>query len=418
MFLFWIICTLFLVVALVFVVLPLLRANVSHNAIERDGANLEIIRDQLAEIDSDLSNGLLTQEMHAQGKGELQSRLLDEVGDKQIQSTMLVRNSSKILALALSVLLPLAVVGVYWKVGNRHALLQQNKSANVDMSGDVQAPVSINALEEMVSNKPQDPNPLVMLARSYSDLGRFADAAVAYEKLTKLVPDESQLWADYADALAMSAGRKLMGPPAKLIEKALALDPNNFKALALTGSVAMERGDFAAAASSWEKLLSLIPKDDQNVKDIEGGIQQARVLLAQKSGVKMPVQATQVGDRSESAQAGKEAISGTVTLSNAFKAHVSPEDTVFVLVRAAEGPKMPLAIVRKQVKDLPIKFSLDDNAAMSPQMKVSNFEQVVVIARVSKSGNAMTQPGDIQGMSNVIKPGTSGLKLSIDKVLQ
>lgn len=418
MFLFWIICTLFLVVALVFVVLPLLRANVSHNAIERDGANLEIIRDQLAEIDSDLSNGLLTQEMHAQGKGELQSRLLDEVGDKQIQSTMLVRNSSKILALALSVLLPLAVVGVYWKVGNRHALLQQNKSANVDMSGDVQAPVSINALEEMVSNKPQDPNPLVMLARSYSDLGRFVDAAVAYEKLTKLVPDESQLWADYADALAMSAGRKLMGPPAKLIEKALALDPNNFKALALTGSVAMERGDFAAAASSWEKLLTLIPKDDQNVKDIEGGIQQARVLLAQKSGVKMPVQATQVGDRSESAQAGKEAISGTVTLSNAFKAHVSPEDTVFVLVRAAEGPKMPLAIVRKQVKDLPIKFSLDDNAAMSPQMKVSNFEQVVVIARVSKSGNAMTQPGDIQGMSNVIKPGTSGLKLSIDKVLQ
>lgn len=115
---------------------------------------------------------------------------------------------------------------------------------------------------------------------------------------------------------------------------------------------------------------------------------------------------------------GNEHISGTVTLSSALNGQVSPTDTVFVLARAAQGPKMPLAVMRKQVKDLPLQFSLDDSMAMSPQMKLSNFDQVVVVVRVSKSGNAMPQQGDLQGMSAPIKPGSSGLKISIDTVVQ
>ena len=113
--------------------------------------------------------------------------------------------------------------------------------------------------------------------------------------------------------------------------------------------------------------------------------------------------------------AGKERITGTVTLSDALKSKADPNDTLFVLARAAQGPKMPLAILRKQVKDLPLSFSLDDSMAMSPQMKMSNFDQVVVVARVSKSGNAMPQPGDLQGMSKPLALGSTGIKVDIDQ---
>jgi cytochrome c-type biogenesis protein CcmH len=415
---FWIICALLLVIALLFIVLPLWRGNLKGNVVQRDSANVEIFRDQIAEMDADLRNGLLTQEMYEQGKRELQSRLLDEVGEVKSVNSVAMRNPLKVLALVLSVVLPVTAVGLYWKVGNRHALLQQESIVSAEGFGGVQSASALKALEEKVAGKPDDPESLLQLARSYSELERFSDAAQTYDKLTRLVPNEAQLWADYADVMAMASGKTLVGPPTKLLDKALELDPDNFKALALSGSAAMERGDYTGTVRYWEKLLKMIPKEDENAKIVASGIQQARVLMAQKNGGKSPVPTRQApaAEQAQAVQGGKEGITGTVVLSDALKAQASPNDTVFVLVRAAQGPKMPLAIVRKQVKDLPLKFTLDDSTSMSPQMKVSNFDQVVVIARVSKSGNAMTQPGDLQGMSATVKPGTTGLKISIDKV--
>ena len=416
MMIFWIICALLLVVALLFVALPLWRSGLKNSAVQRDSANLEIFRDQIAEMDADLNNGLLTQEMHEQGKRELQSRLLDEVGEAASVDAPALRNPLKVLALSLSVALPLTVVGVYWMVGTPDALQQYDRIVDVEGFDRVRSDASLKALEQELVAKPDDAESLLLLARVYSDRERFADAAEAYDKLTRLIPKEAQLWADYADVLAMASGKTLVGAPTKLLNKALLLDPNNFKALALSGSAAMERGDYAATVSYWEKLLHMIPKEDENARIVESGIQQARVLLAQKDGGKAPAKA-QRKPGTDSVQAGPESITGTVVLSSALKAQASPDDTVFVLVRAAEGPKMPLAIVRKQVKDLPLQFTLDDSTAMSPQMKVSSFDRVVVIARVSKSGNAMTQSGDLQGSSAIIKPGSKGLKLNIDTII-
>lgn len=401
-----------LIVALLFVVLPLWRSNIKSNAVQRDNANLEIFRDQITEMDTDLRNGLLSQEMYEQGKRELQSRLLHEVGESKSRDTVPARNPLKILAIVLSVLLPVTAIVVYDKVGSRHSLLQQDKFANVE--------ISIATLEEKAGASPDDAENLLQLARSYSDLERYADAAQTYDKLTRLLPNEAQLWADYADVLAMASGKTLRGNPTNLLNKALALNPDNFKALALAGSAAMERGDYAATVMYWEKLLKMIPKDDENAKIVEDGIQQARAQIAQAKGGNWSAQKKSNESNSKSlvVQSGKEAISGTVALSESLKSRANPDDTVFVLVRAAEGSKMPLAIVRKQVKDLPFNFTLDDTTSMSPQMRVSNFQQVVVIARVSKSGNAMPQPGDLQGSSSVIKPGTQGLKVNIDKMAQ
>lgn len=118
------------------------------------------------------------------------------------------------------------------------------------------------------------------------------------------------------------------------------------------------------------------------------------------------------------AYAAPASVSGKISLSPALVGKASPTDTVFILARAAQGPRMPLAVFRKQVKDLPLEFTLDDSMAMQPQMKISSFDQVVVAARVSKSGGAMSQPGDFEGVSAAVKPGAKGLNIVIDTIVK
>jgi len=411
---FWIISALLIFVALLFVVIPLWRSQSTSNAVLRNAANLEILRDQIAEMDADLRNGLLTQELYEQGKRELQARLLEEVKEEPSMIAG-VRSPLKLLAISLAVLLPLTSVFMYWQVGNPKSLSPQASLASMSGSGMTNSTDSLKALEEKVAKNPKDGESLVLLARSYGEAERYADAAKAYEKLTQFVTDEAWIWADYADVLAMAHGQSLVGPPTKLIEKALALEPNHTKALALAGSAAMERGDYVAAIRYWNRLLKGLSPDGEDAQMIQGGIQQARELLAQSKGGKAPA-AQDVGS-SQSVAPGKERISGVVSLSAALKSKADPSDTVFILARATHGPRMPLAIVRKQVQDLPIRFSLDDSMAMRPQMKLSNFDEVEVVARISKSGNAMPQPGDMQGISEPIKPGVNGLKISIDQMM-
>jgi len=236
------------------------------------------------------------------------------------------------------------------------------------------------------------------------------------------VPNEAQLWTDYADAKAMSNGQSLLGEPTKYLNKALELDANNTTALALAGSAGMERGDYVAAITDWQKLLSLLPPDYPDVQMIRDGINQAREFLAQQKGgkeqlAKLPSLAAPDLKAPVKAVANPAlAITGKVSLSPALLAKASPTDFVFILARAAEGPKMPLAVIRKQVKDLPMEFTLDDSMAMQPQMKLSGFDKVVVLARVSKTGTPMSQPGDLEGTAGIVKPGSKGLNITIDTV--
>ena len=413
---FWIICALLLVVALLFIVLPLLRNTAQNTEVVRDAANLEIYRDQLAEMDADLGNGLLTQELYEQGKRELQARMLEEVKSTGSNGGQR-RNPLKVLALVLVLLVPLGSVGLYMKLGNLNVFLPQDKEMSAEGFGTVLSPEAIKKLQDEVTRQPNDPNKWLLLARSLVQLERYPEAVRAYATLTQMVPNEAQLWADYADALAMTQGQSLMGRPTQLLDRALALDPNNAKALALGGSAAMERGDYPTAIQNWEDLLKQIPnKNSQEAKMVAAGISQAKVFLAQVKSGKAPMMAAPPMQQSKPAVApGKERITGTVTLSSAMKGKAAPDDTVFILARAENGPPMPLAVLRKQVRDLPLKFSLDDSMAMAPQMKLSNFDKVVVIARISKSGNAMPQAGDLQGMSAPLKPGKTGLKIDIDQ---
>ncbi|MDP1646243.1 MAG: c-type cytochrome biogenesis protein CcmI, partial [Thiobacillus sp.] len=395
----WRVCAVLLVIALLFVVLPLWRATSNNNDVLRDAANLEILRDQAAEMDKDLHNGLLTQEAYEQGKLELQARLLEEVKSTE-PSVKKPRNPAKALAIVLAVLLPIFSVSLYLVLGNTKGLLPQESVGLAQGFGTINSAAKLQELENKLEQQPENPDGWLLLARSYSNMQRFADAVRAYEQLLKLVPDEAQFWADYADVYAMNNNQSLLGEPTRFINKALELDGNNFLALALSGSAAMERGDYAAAIAHWTKLTGLLPPDNPELPMFQNGIKQARQFLAMQNGQGNLTQLPAGHPPQKATAAAAEAIAGTVSLSPELAGKAAPTDTVFVFARAArdaQGKKMLLAALRKQVKDLPLQFTFDDSMAMQPQAKLSSFEQFEVVARVSKTGNPIAQPGDLQG---------------------
>jgi cytochrome c-type biogenesis protein CcmH len=414
--LFWILSSALLLAAMLFVALPLWRKAASSNDVLRDAANLRILRDQSAELESDLRNGLLTQEAYEQGMRELQVRLVEEVKTTEA-SIKQPRSPAKMLAIALVVMLPLFTVPVYLTLGDTEALLPPESIAT-DADGLIRSAEGLKNLERKLKKHPNNPNDWWTLAQSYTELKRFSDAARAYGQLVAIVPGEAQLWANYADVYAMAHGQTLQDPEvARLLAKSLELDPTNMTALALSGSAAMERADYAEAIADWQKLLGKVQPGSPDEQMFVGGIKRASELLAAQPGGKEKLAKLESEAKAKSEANSATSITGNVTLSETLIGKVSPTDTVFILARAAEGPKMPLAVLRKQVKDLPVKFTLDDSMAMQPQLKLSGFDKVVVVARVSRSGSPMSQPGDLQGLTDPIKPGTKGLKIAIDTVV-
>lgn len=420
--LFWIICAVLLIVALPFVVLPLWRNSGNNaggdNEVQRDAANLEILRDQSAELEADLRDGLLTQDAYEQGKRELQARLLEEVKTSG-QPARPPRRPARTLAVVLAIFLPLFSVPLYLTLGNTKALLPQQDTVMAGDFGVIRSEAKLQELEKKLEQQPEDPDGWVVLARSYAELQRFPDAVRAYGHLVKLVPDEAQVWASYADVYAMTNNQSLLGEPTRFLNRALELDGNNTMALALAGSAAMERGDYAAAVAHWTKLADLLPQDNSELPMIRDGIKQARQFLAMQKGGKEKLAQLQAGKTpNKMADNPASAISGKVSLSPSLVGKAAPEDTVFIFARDAEAPKTLLAVLRKQVKDLPLQFTLDDSMAIQQQAKLSGFNRVEVVARITKSGNPVSQPGDLQGSTGVVKPGAKGLNIAIDTIVK
>ena len=269
----------------------------------------------------------------------------------------------------------------------------------------------IKALSARLEQNPNDGKGWAMLARSYAVMGRYNEALPAYEKAANLIQNDPVLLVDYADVLAAVNGKNLQGKPLELIQSALLIDPTNIKGLNLIGTAAFQAGDYTHAVSYWEKLLQLLPPDSPIAKQINTSIANARAQEAGKRPQSLPAQG-----EAQPATGGAQ-IAGVVRLSPALAGKVAPTDTVFVFAKAASGPPMPIAVIRAQVKDLPQKFILNDSMAMMPTMKLSNFQEVVVGAKISKSGNATPQSGDLRGEVASVKVGTNNVQLVIDKIV-
>ena len=281
----------------------------------------------------------------------------------------------------------------------------------------------VDRLVERLKTTPDDVEGWTMLGRSYSVLERFEQAQLAYQRVLALRPQDAQAHADVADAMAMANGRKLEGEPERLIAQALVLDPDNAKALGLAGTIAFERGDAATAVRQWERALKATQPNSEMASRLREAVDQAHksaglpampaVAVAVAAG---PGPAAAVASSGAPAGAGA-SVQARITLAPALVARAAPGDTVFIFARSPQGGRAPLAIQRRQVQDLPIDITLDDSMAMSPAMRLSTVSQVVIGARVSKSGNAMPQPGDLQGLSPVVAVGSRGLQLQINEVL-
>src|SRR5581483_463407 len=208
----------------------------------------------------------------------------------------------------------------------------------------------------------------------------------------------------------------LAGEPRALIEQVLKIAPDDPKALTMAGGAAFEARDYAKAIQYWERLANQVPAESELGQALAAGLSRARAAAGVTSSP--PSAAAPPANREGTgASATHASVRGEVHLADALKDKVKPDDTVFIYARAAQGPRMPLAILRKQVKDLPAHFKLDDSMAMNPQMKLSSVDQVVVTARVSRSGTATPASGDLQGETAPLKPDSAQVNITIDRVV-
>ncbi len=439
---FWVVAGIFIVVALLFVIPVLLRSkrNESQEQIERQAANITIYRDQLAELERDLRDDTLSREQYGSSKQELQKRMLQDVSENGESVTHLVPTSRHgvVAGIIVTLVIPLAAIYLYLVIGDTRGLLPQSQLANATQfsqngAGGEEGHIDISSMVESLAARlrenPEDIEGWVMLGRSYAIMERFDDASATYAKLVQMVPDNPQFLSDYADMLAMINNGSLLGKPAEMIARALAIDPNFPKALALAGTLEFEQDKFDQAIVYWERLLSAIPADSRLHKSVSDSIVQAKSLAMRGKGESAPVQLAQnsnvgtdatAGSSSAEKQeisAGVPSISGSVTLNPSLADKVSPDDTLFVFARASQGPKMPLAILRLNARDIPVSFKLDDNMAMTPAMKLSSFPEVVVGARISKTGQAIPASGDLEGHSDPVKIGDGEVSITIDHVV-
>ncbi|MBX3305923.1 MAG: c-type cytochrome biogenesis protein CcmI [Nitrospira sp.] len=422
---FWSIVSAMTLAILGLVLRPLLmRQSTVTNEQEK---KLPVYRQQFSELEQDLAGGLLTDEQYQAARSELERRVLEETGSTDTSTTTtggLV--NLRFVALSLAMIIPASSGVLYWTLGNPAAMTHPAVSAASQggPGGDTQMAEGLNQLIEQLRKKlEQNPNDAIgwgLLARSYMAMERYADAVPIFERATKLDPDNASLLADYADALAVHQGRKLEGRPETLIQKALKLDPHNVKALMLSGTIAYNRKDFARAVKEWEDAHAYLPADEQESSDqLKASIAEAKRRMGGGPSMNMLV-ANPPMEQAKPAKAAapsgqSRAITGKVVLGPNLANKGSLPDTLFVFAKDVAGPPMPVSIVRASRKDLPFTFRLDDSTSPMPSRKLSDIDTVVIVARLSKSGRAMAESGDLEGMSQPIKPGAENITVVIDR---
>jgi cytochrome c-type biogenesis protein CcmH len=410
---FWLIATLFIVVALLIVLTPLLRRRRSGAGTDRDATNVKLYRDELAELEREHADGTLGEPQYLEARQEIEQRLLEDVQQQAAETPTASTGGRATLwaALAVAIALPLIAVLGYLQFGDMSAL-----NPVVRQEGHPITPTEMTKLVEKLADRlkknPDDATGWTMLGRSYAVLGRFQDSANAYAHAVALVGDDAPLLADYADSLAMARGGDLAGEPTQIIQRGLKVDPKNIKLLALAGSAEYAQKNYAQAVKYWERSLAELAPGSDFRREVENSIEAAR-----REG-HLPAPAPAPAKKTEAVADNSKAITGTVKLARNLAAQVEPGDTLFVFARPVSGPPMPVAIQRVAASQLPFKFRLDDSQAMAAGSKLSEQSEVVIGARISKSGNAMPQPGDLEGASKPVAPGASGLQLSIDRVVR
>jgi cytochrome c-type biogenesis protein CcmH len=280
------------VIALAFILPPLLQRSENAESVsdeERKQANIAVYRDQLSELEADLRNGIVAEEQYAQDRDEIERRLLEDTATTQSKKTVAPFNAQT-TAYLLGFGLPLIAIIFYLKVGEPNLIANpapvgappSAESAAPPERSQEQIEANVAKLAQRLQSNPNDPQGWTMLARSYSSMEKYSDAASAYAKATELNPKDADLLAEYAFATAMSEGRSLAGKPTEIINRALKINPENLKALQLAGSAAFEAKDYKKAIDYWQRVLKKVPPGSEIAEAINARINEAKTLAASK----------------------------------------------------------------------------------------------------------------------------------------
>ena len=412
---FWLLSGLMLLLALLMLLPSLLNAG-SLKRSQRAAQNVLIAQERLADLTTDLEAGMINQDDFDAARIELEkSLLLDTDADDETpprEATAFKTMFGKESALSVFLFVPLFTIPVYLALGQVDAVdPEQSVVANIaaqqaaQLAGNTQQ-ASIEemmlALEARIAENPNDPDGWFMLGKTNMSLQRYSKAVMAFEKLRELVGDQVQVLIYLSDAKAMLNGGSMSGEPTQLIEKALELEPNNLIALWLTAMAAEEQGDYKKALPLFLRLLPQLgedPRSAQQVRVIITKLSEKLGLDAKEQLAKAEAASVAITEQTE-AQTGETQAAGVrlkllVKLDEKFAASVNENDTLFILAKAINGPPMPLAVVKKKVRDLPLTIELNDSMAMLPQARLSHFAQVKLIARISRSSNPLQQSGDL-----------------------
>lgn len=400
---FLLVAVLLVLASLLFIIPPLL-GKTHGTGVQRQALNVSIYKDQFIELERDLQNDVLNEEQYQLGRQELERRLLVDVEEQEQGAAVSpLAPAARRTALAIAVILPLAALGLYAKLGNLEGLspesYQPPELSQTEMSDQINA--MIEQLAARLQDTPSDGEGWKMLGRSYLVQERFADARDAFEKAAALLADDAQLLADLADTIAMTSGQSLEGRPLQLINQALAIDPTHQKSLWLAGTAAYERQDYRQALNYWQRLAALMPPGSEGAQAMARNIAEIQGLLGEPAAMAPP----QPAQANESISAGK--VSGVVRLAAALSSRITADQTVFIFAQATSGPRMPLAVQQIKASELPFMFALDDSMAMMPEMSLSRVAEVVITARITASGNASPQSGDLQGRSVAVSSDNS-----------
>lgn len=421
------------VVAVLFIFWPFSKRNRQADApaqIERDRSNLEIARDQLKELEQDFTTGVIGKSEYEESRVELERRALEEAGSVAAQKKEQKKSGKTetpptqpkaVWAVALFLGILLAGSALYWVIGTpdtffpRADMMASSGEQNADDPHNFspeQFEAMLQEFAERMENDPDDLEGWLMLARSYAQTGKTRQAIEAYERIIDRIPEDANVFADYADILAYEQGGNLAGRPIELVERALKIDPSHWKALGLAGTYAFDKGDYRQAELHWLKMKSSLPTGSEMARMMDVSIAEARRLQEEGAAPQQP--ATEASNEA----ASDAYLSGTVSLAPEFQDRVSPDNLLLVYTYDANGPTTPIASISKHVSDLPFSFVLDASTLTIKSETLDAAEKLVVAARISKSGQPRARPGDLEGASEAVSANTENIQIVINKELQ
>ncbi|RDH81114.1 MAG: c-type cytochrome biogenesis protein CcmI [endosymbiont of Galathealinum brachiosum] len=418
----FIISAVILVLMAIYFIVPALKKKNYAFSDEYDDLNVDIAKDRLAEIKSQLEAGEINQQTFQQLHDELESTLaldLSDVPQSQSQNELSEsKETSKLMPIVLAAIIPLAAAAIYYQLGDFAAATGTRIEATVIPAGEDRPEMTIEdavaKLEQRLAEEPENPEGWFMLAKTYMTMKQYHKAVSSYEKVIEQVGEEPEVLIRYADALAMTEGGRLTGVAKPIVDKVIVLMPDSPTVLWMAGTAENQQKNFSKALTYWYKLRPMLIEDAATLAQLDQLISGAESQLSANE----VAQLKKVAPAAESKVVTNAAeIIVTVELDSALKDKVSANDTLFIFAKAMQGPPMPLAAVKKTAADLPITVSLNDAMAMMPQMKLSSFDQVKISATISKSGQPGVQSGDLfVELSPVNVKSQEKIKLVINQV--